>query len=77
MDTTIMTVKRQVMKQVMQQTVQTSEFMPLNQKLQAAGITPLVVKGIICRNLYPRPDHRRSGDGDVLIWQNSLPRVIR
>lgn len=59
--------KRQVMQQVMMQTVRTNEFLLLNKKLQEAGIKPLVVKGLICRNLYPQPDYRQSGDEDVLI----------
>lgn len=60
-------VKRQVMQQVMMQTMRTNEFLTLNQALQAAGVRPVVVKGIICRNLYPKPDYRQSGDEDVLI----------
>ena len=59
--------KRQVMQQVMMQTMRTNEFLELNKKLQAAGVRPLVVKGIICRNLYPQPDYRQSGDEDVLV----------
>lgn len=35
-----------------------------------ASLHPLVVKGIVCRNLYPRPDYRVSGDEDVWIpWE--------
>lgn len=60
-------VKRQVMQQVMMQTMRTNEFLELNKKLHAAGVRPLVVKGIICRNLYPQPDYRQSGDEDVLV----------
>ena len=59
--------KRQVMQQVMMQTMRTNEFLELNKNLHAAGVRPLVVKGIICRNLYPQPDYRQSGDEDVLI----------
>lgn len=59
--------KRQVMQQVAMQTMRTNEFLELNKKLHAAGARPLVVKGIICRNLYPQPDYRQSGDEDVLI----------
>jgi hypothetical protein len=31
------------------------------------------VKGIICRNLYPLPDHRPSGDEDLLIPADRFP----
>lgn len=59
--------KHQVMQQVMMQTMRTNEFLELNKRLHAAGVRPLVVKGIICRNLYPQPDYRQSGDEDVLV----------
>lgn len=59
--------KQQIFQQVFQQVRKTSEFLQLYAHLQRAGITPLVSKGIICRNLYPQPDHRPSGDEDVLI----------
>ena len=60
-------VRQQVRQQVIAQTMRTAEFLELNSCLQAAGIRPLVVKGIICRELYRKPDHRPSGDEDVLI----------
>ena len=56
-----------IFRQVMAQVQKTSEFLQLYRHLQSDGITPLVTKGIICRNLYPQPDHRPSGDEDVLI----------
>lgn len=59
--------KREVRRQVITQAVKTGEFLQLNDRLQQAGVQPLVVKGIVCRSLYPRPDHRPSGDEDVLI----------
>ena len=59
--------KPQVMKSVMGQTMKTMEFLSLYAHLRNNGITPLVVKGILCRELYPLPDHRPSGDEDVLI----------
>lgn len=52
---------------VLQQTVKTVDFLQLFPQLLDAGVTPMVVKGIVCRNLYPLPDHRISGDEDVLI----------
>lgn len=60
-------VKQKVRRQVMLQTVRTSEFLALNRALQAAGVRPLVVKGLVCRDLYPKPDARQSSDEDVLI----------
>lgn len=59
--------KKLMIQQVMMQTMKTVDFLQLNKALQAAGCKPLVVKGIICCNLYPKPDYRLSGDEDVLI----------
>ena len=59
--------KRQVRHQVMMQTLRTGEFLELNRELLEKGIRPLVVKGLVCRELYPKPDHRPSGDEDVLV----------
>ena len=59
--------KRQTMQAVMVQTMKTDAFLRLLPELQAAGVTPVVVKGIICRELYPHPDYRMSADEDVLI----------
>lgn len=64
--------RRQVRQQVLTQTLRTEEFLQLNRKLCQAGLRPLVVKGLVCRNLYPHPDHRPSGDEDVLIVTEEL-----
>ena len=59
--------RQQARSQVIWQTMRTNEFLALNRQLQAAGVRPLVVKGLICRSLYPKPDQRPSGDEDILI----------
>lgn len=66
--------KQKVIHQVLLQTRKTGEFLALLQYLQNVGIRPLVVKGIICRNLYPRPDDRLSGDEDILIPAEQFPK---
>ena len=65
--------KRRVRNQVILQTLRTSEFLALYRALEEAGATPLVVKGIVCRQLYPKPDHRPSSDEDVLIRPEQFP----
>lgn len=46
----------------------TSAFLTLYNAFRDAGIYPIVMKGLICRNLYGRLDeHRPSGDEDILI----------
>lgn len=59
--------KRRIMQQVMMQTMKSEEFLGLYKSLREAGVRALVVKGIVCRELYPNPDYRTSGDEDVLI----------
>ncbi len=65
--TLLAAVKHQVRQQVITQAIRSGKFLELNDRLLEAGIRPLVVKGIVCRSLYPRPDHRPSSDEDVLI----------
>lgn len=59
--------KMPVMQQVMMQARRSSEFLALSRDLAGLGVRALVVKGIVCRALYARPDHRPSGDEDVLV----------
>lgn len=62
-----MKVKRRNRQQVMLQTIKTADFLAMYKNLSEAGLRPLVVKGITCRNLYPNPDLRVSSDEDMLI----------
>ncbi len=55
------------MQMVALQIHKTDEFRRVLTALEQAGVQPLVVKGIICRELYPNPDYRLSSDEDVLI----------
>lgn len=59
--------KQQVIAQVLHQTMRASEFADLYQKLHAAGLHPIVVKGQLCSRLYPLKDHRISADDDLYI----------
>ena len=59
--------KQQVIAQVLRQTIRASEFAGLYQRLRAAGLHPIVVKGQLCSRLYPLKDHRISADDDLLI----------
>jgi len=70
----VILLKRQVRRQVMVQTLSTEEFLTLNRALRDRGLRPLVVKGLVCRELYPKPDHRPSGDEDVLIDPEQFAR---
>ncbi len=65
--------KRRTVQTVMLQAQKTSEFLRLYEKLTAAGLKPCVVKGIICRNIYPNPDFRISSDEDIWIPAEQFP----
>ena len=46
----------------------TNAFLNLYSKFKKAGVYPLVMKGLICRELYGKlSDHRPSADEDILI----------
>lgn len=46
----------------------TSAFLRVYEAFNDAGLHPIVMKGLICRELYGRlADHRPSGDEDILI----------
>ena len=64
--------KQATVQSVMNQTIKTQEFLELYRHLLAQGVKPLVVKGIICRRLYPQPDYRYSGDEDVLCGEDQF-----
>lgn len=66
--------RRQAMRTVMLQTVKTRDFLSLVEHLRGLGIDVCVVKGIVCRTLYLQPDHRFSGDEDILIPPEQLER---
>lgn len=59
--------RRETMLSVAKQAHRTSEFLKLYEEMKKEGLAPLVVKGILCRNMYPKPDYRPSGDEDLLI----------
>jgi len=44
-----------------------AEFLKLYRYLNRHGLKPVVMKGMICRMLYPNPEQRASSDEDLLI----------
>ena len=61
------TVKQTASRKIAVQARKTSEFLALQKRFISAELRPLVVKGLICRNLYPDPNARESSDEDLLI----------
>lgn len=52
----------------------TERLLRLTQALERCGIPYVVVKGAVCRELYPQPDLRPSGDEDILIHEEDMAR---
>lgn len=68
-------VRRQAVQSVTQQASRTALFLADERALETIGVQPLVLKGIVCRNLYPKPDLRPSGDEDLLIREKDFAMV--
>lgn len=66
--------RRQTMREAAAQTVHTEAFLRLYQALRAEGLAPVVVKGIVCRTLYPQPELRPSSDEDLYLTAAEMPR---
>ena len=45
----------------------TGDFLLLMEQLSDMGLHPAVLKGVVCRSLYPEPEQRPSTDEDILI----------
>ena len=65
-------VRRQTMGQTAAQIRRTQAFAAVYQELLIQGIRPVVVKGLVCRELYPTPEQRISGDEDLLLDPESF-----
>lgn len=64
------------MKQVALQTKQTEAFLDLYQEFAKENLHPLVMKGIVCRELYgERCNYCPSGDEDILVRREEFDRV--
>ena len=73
-------VKWQARKQTRQQVfVQTQKDRTLHELLKAmkkAKVPVLVMKGAVCRNLYPLPEARPSSDEDLLVPPEQFDRAV-
>ena len=69
--------KQQTLRQAVLQTRRTGAFLELYREMEAAGLHPLVVKGILCRSLYPQPDLRPSSDEDLFVPPEEFPAFCR
>lgn len=63
--------------QVVSQQQRTEQFLSIYQKLLDANIKPLVLKGLVCRELYPQSDYRISSDEDIWIQPEDFERCYQ
>lgn len=67
---------QEAMNAIAMQVKRTSAFLKLYQSFSKEGLYPIVVKGLICRELYGELcDHRPSGDEDILIRPSEYLKV--
>lgn len=59
--------KEQALQTAVRQITQTNEFLTLILHSQDQGLDPVVLKGIVCRSMYPKPYLRPSVDEDILV----------
>lgn len=66
----------ETIRTIMWQASRTEAFLDIYDKLNLEGITPLVLKGLICRETYGElSDHRPSGDEDIYIRKEDFEVV--
>lgn len=68
--------KRRARELVIVQAVKTQRFLALYTRFLEEGVQPVIAKGLICRQLYPMPDHRMSSDEDIFVLKNEWERYF-
>lgn len=59
--------EKRAIDQTIRQAAKTASFVMLYKKMSEKGLKPLILKGMVCRNLYAEPELRPSVDEDLLI----------
>lgn len=57
------------------QTMRTNRLLQIYKKLTEHDIRVIIVKGIICRSLYPQPDSRQSNDEDLYVSEKDFQKT--
>ena len=66
---------RKMRQEILLQAERTAELCLLLEYLRGRGLHPLVIKGLVCRTLYPEPEHRPSTDEDLLVDSAEFPQI--
>lgn len=61
-------------EETIHQATRTAEFLLLYQTMERQGLRPVVLKGVVCRSIYPEPEQRPSTDEDLLIAPEEFQR---
>lgn len=69
-------IRKEAVSQVVSQTQRSMAFLETYEKMTQAGFSPVCVKGILCRVLYPDPDVRPSGDEDLLVKEEEADLCV-
>lgn len=78
LDSTLRTSWKQEAKSIcIRQTLRDDAFGAIWSKLEKGGIAALVMKGCVCRNLYPNPGLRPSSDEDILVKPEDFSRALQ
>lgn len=70
-------IKEQAKQLVISQAQHTADFLLLLRTLERQELRPAVVKGLVCRSLYPEPELRLSVDEDLLIRPEEYDRYSK
>ena len=73
----VLAARRAARLQVMRQTQQEAAFLSVYRLLRQAGIPALVVKGCVCRSVYPNGTLRISADEDLVTEPERFPEACR
>lgn len=68
--------KREAMQMGAGQTMRAVSFSRLYTRMILSGLKPLVMKGAVCRSLYPNPCLRPSSDEDVLVRPEQFGQAV-
>lgn len=69
-------IRRNAVRTAVLQFRRAAAFSQVYGDLSARGLGPLVVKGAVCRALYPRPELRPSADEDLLCPPEEFPTLL-
>lgn len=63
-------ISKNVYDQIISQAERSAAFIMLYKYLSSKNLHPVVMKGIVCRDLYINPEHRQSVDEDLIVEQD-------